>query len=156
MAGWDVLDDIEYEGQSLAELDRDLVEFKDCEVKHVTEKAIIVAFPIGVTRPVPKSQLVNGSIRLNGERGTLMVTRWLGRKLQADFTDPQAAADDEVEEFDDVICMSETAASVLVQLSCGTEYRLPKSQLKGGDIQHDGDAGTLRVAGWIAKQKGMV
>lgn len=158
---WDILDDIEYNGQPLAKLDRDKAEIDDCTCIGETEKALIIRFNghNNTTRPVPKSQIhADSEVRAKGDVGQLSVTQWLGRKLNRELQDGGmldviAQAADSVE-IPDCICLSETEASLLVDMGDGTEQRWPKSQLRGGDIAHDSDTGTLKVSTWIAKKNG--
>lgn len=150
------------DSEPVVSFDGDLAEIANAECTHETAKALIVLFhDYGVSRPIPKSQVKYESlVKAPGQRGVLVVTKWLGRKITHDLQDGGMAAKmreaTDRTEFTGCICLSETAASVLVLLADGREMRFPRSQIRGGDIEHDGDQGTLAVSRWIAEQKGLL
>jgi len=57
---------------------------------------------------------------------------------------------------DDVACVADTVAAVLVELD-GEDVWIPRSQLHDdNEVNAKGDTGKLVMTRWIAEQKGLV
>lgn len=155
---WDVMEDLLPDQELCEPAEGGNASISNVTCVHETAKALICKIGgTNVTRPIPKSQLRRASeVQKKGDTGTLIVSKWLGKKL--DSEDLMAGEMEEVRSVDipNVVCLSQgrTGKSVVVLLPDGREVMLPTSQiLDDSEVRFDGDRGTLKVKPWIAKEK---
>jgi hypothetical protein len=53
------------------------MQFDEVEVKHVTEKAMLLKFPDGEEHWIPKSQIEETSVDEKGDTGTVVLKKWI-------------------------------------------------------------------------------
>jgi hypothetical protein len=137
--------------------DKDDGEEFEVTVVRTSPKAMLVRFADESERWIPLSQIAEDStVREQGDKGTLIISSWLSAKLVEENEDGGGRPVDQLVSIAGCVCLKETNAALMVRVP-GREEPLwfPKSHIRDGEVQHDGDVGTLKVTAWIAEQKGV-